>query len=185
MSTPSSDPIAALAARLALLESERDVRNVLARYMTLCDQPCSDTSFPRLADLFTEDAIWEGVGALYTQTFGRQQGRAQIAAFLGRYLAPSTHFKTNVHFLTSDAVCTDAHGASGQWVMLQASTYADGGSELIAARLNIDFRQHDGRWMMSHFRTQRLFCAPWNGEFAALAGLPASVVAAAAPGEAA
>lgn len=177
--TPSQDPIAALAARLALLEGDRDVRNVLSRYMTLCDQPCADTAFPQLGDLFTEDAVWEGVGALYTQSFGRQQGRAQIVAFLGRYLAPSTHFKTNVHFLTSDAVRPSAGGVSGQWVMLQTSTYADDSSELIAARLNIDFRQHDGRWQMAHFRTERLFCTPWNGQFAALAGLPASAVASA------
>ena len=168
------DAVNTLAARLALVEAERDVRNVLARYMHLCDQPCTDDAFPQLGDLFADDAVWEGIGALYTQTFGRQLGRDQIVAFLARYLAPSTHFKSNLHFLTSDQITVTADGASGQWIMLQASTYEDDSSELIAARLTIDFRQHQGRWQMAHFRTQRLFCCPWNASFATLLpGVPA------------
>ena len=163
--------LTALTGRLDAVEAERAVRNVLARYMTLCDQPCHDQACPQLGDLFTPDAIWEGVGALYTQTFGRQSGRAQIIAFLGAYLAPSTHFKMNVHFLTSDDVKVAAGGdrAHGQWIMLQASTYESGSSELVSARLNIDFILQDGVWQMSHFRTQRLFNMPWQAQAAGAA----------------
>ncbi len=146
--------------RLIALESERIIRNVLARYMKLCDQPCHDQNAPQLGDLFTSDAIWEGIGVLYTQTFGRQVGRENIAAFLGTYLAPSTHFKSNVHFLTSDAITVNGEKAYGEWVMIQVSTYEDDRSEFIAARLSIDFHQQGDNWLMSHFRTQRLFCFP-------------------------
>jgi hypothetical protein len=158
--------VAALAARLHAVEAERTIRNVLARYMTLCDQPCHDQAFPQLGDLFTANAIWEGVGALYTQSFGKQSGRAQIVAFLSTYLAPSTHFSMNVHFLSSDDVKVAVGGdrAYGQWVMLQASTYENGSSELVSARLTIDFILHDGIWQISHFRTQRLFNMPWQAQ---------------------
>jgi hypothetical protein len=163
--------LAALTERVTALEGERAVRNVLARYMTLCDQPCTDQSFPQLGDLFTADAVWEGVGELYTKTFGRQHGREAIVAFLGAYLAPSPHFKRNVHFLSSDQVSVDGERAHGQWLMMQASTYENGSSEAIGARLNIDFVRSAGQaWQMAHFRTQRLFCAPWTPELAALLG---------------
>lgn len=165
MPSTTEPTLQSLALRLRQLEAERASRNTLARYMTLCDQPCNDRQFPQLADLFTADAVWEGVGQDYAQTFGRQQGRAAITAFLGGYLAPSTHFRRNLHFLTSDQVMVsdDGEQVHGQWIMLQISTYEDGRSEAISARLNIDFRVgEDGRWLMAHFRTQRLDCVPWD-----------------------
>ena len=150
-----------LQARLSAVEDERAVRNVLARYMTLCDQPCTEQDPSELGDLFSPDAIWEGIGTLYTQTFGRQVGRDAIAEFLGSYLAPrSSHFTMNAHFLSSDVVTVDGNSAHGQWAMQQISTYADGRTELIGARLSIDFCQQDGSWKIRHFRTQRLYCLP-------------------------
>lgn len=156
-----------LAARLSRVEAQQQVRNTLGRYMQLCDQPCADRAFPQLADLFTEDAIWEGVGALYAGTFGRHQGRRAIGAFVGAYLAPSTHFLRNLHFLTSDQVCiaADGNSARGQWLMLQLSTYGEGGgqAQAITARLDVDFAPlPDGRWLIAHFRTERMECVPWN-----------------------
>ena len=156
-----------LARRLSCVEAQQQVRNTLGRYMQLCDQPCADRGFPQLADLFTQDAVWEGVGALYAGTFGRHQGRQAIAAFVGAYLAPSTHFRRNLHFLTSDQLCISEDGASarGHWLMLQLSTYGDGDSpaQAITARLNVDFAPlPDGRWLIAHFRTERLEAVPWQ-----------------------
>jgi len=154
-----------LATRLRRLEAERSARNTLARYMQLCDQPCGASGFPQLGELFTEDAVWEGVGSRYANSFGRHQGRAAITSFLGGYLAPSPHFKRNLHFLTSEQLDASDAGTlvRGQWLMLQISTYGAGGSEAISARLEIDFREDsDGRWLIAHFRTQRLDCVPWH-----------------------
>ncbi len=154
--------LATLSARIDALEADREIRNVLSRYMTLCDQPCHDKNFPQLDDLFTFDALWEGVGELYTKTFGQQVGRENIVTFLNTYLAPNPHFKKNVHYLTSDHLVVHANSAHGQWIMLQISTYENNTSEAIGARLNIDFTRNEKVWQMSHFRTQRLFSAPWN-----------------------
>lgn len=161
----ATQALQAMHARLMRLEAAQGIRNTLARYMHLCDQPCNDTGFPGLADLFTEDAVWEGVGPLYQGKFGRHQGRAAITAFVSSYLAPSPHFTRNLHFLTSSQADVAADGASahGQWLMLQLSTYGIGGPEAITARLNIDFHPApDGRWLIAHFRTERLECVPWN-----------------------
>lgn len=152
----------ALSAGIAALQAQHAVRAVLTRYMLLCDQPCADRAQPQLGELFAADAVWEGVGEQYRQSFGRMQGREQITAFLGRYLAPSTHFMSNVHFLTSEQIQVDGRQASGAWVMLQVSTYAGGKTELISARLAVDFVQRDDTWVIAHFRTRRLFGMPWH-----------------------
>jgi len=152
----------ALLQRLQTLEGESAVRRLMARYMDLCDVPRVVVSVSQLAQLFTEDAIWEGLGNQTAQTFGQHRGREAVAAFVGGYLPPSDHFKLNLHYLTSESIVVDGSTAQGQWIMQQISTYADGRSELFGTRLNIDFRCVDGTWLIAHFRTQRLFNTELN-----------------------
>ncbi|MBP0589800.1 nuclear transport factor 2 family protein [Paraburkholderia sp. LEh10] len=160
----SAATLDALHARIAALEAERAVRETIARYMALCDVPSGALDGESLAALFTQDAVWEGIGPQYTQKFGRLQGSADILAMLQRYLPPAPHFATNVHFLTSETIDVDGTRAKGRWIMLQASGYVDTRAELIAARLEVDFTPApDGRtWQIQHFRTERLFDAPWH-----------------------
>ncbi|NWC96859.1 MULTISPECIES: nuclear transport factor 2 family protein [unclassified Pseudomonas] len=143
--------------RLETLEGESQVRRLMARYMDLCDVPRAATNVRELAELFTVDAVWEGIGTRTAQTFGQHRGRDAVAAFVGSYLPPSEHFALNLHYLTSESIRVDGSTAAGQWIMQQISTYADQRSELFGTRLNIDFRRVDGTWLIAHFRTQRLF----------------------------
>ncbi|WP_175869895.1 nuclear transport factor 2 family protein [Burkholderia sp. BCC0397] len=165
MTDPSPAAIDALAQRVAALDAERAVRATLTRYMALCDVPEDAGAGPSLADLFTADAVWEGVGPQYAQKFGRLEGTAAIVAMLGRYLPPDPHFSANLHFLTSESIEIGAGHASarGCWIMLQASRYADGSAELIAARLTVDFAPADDgcTWLIHHFRTERVLDGPW------------------------
>ena len=147
----------ALLQRLETLEGESRVRRLMARYMDLCDVPRAVTHVSELAQLFSEDAIWEGVGSQTAQTFGQHRGRDAVAAFVAGYLPPSEHFRLNLHYLTSESIVVDGSTAQGQWIMQQICTYADRRSELFGTRLNIDFRCVDGVWLIAHFRTQRLF----------------------------
>ena len=143
--------------RVETLEGESQVRRLMARYMDLCDVPRAATNVRELADLFTVDAVWEGIGTSTAQTFGQHRGRDAVAAFVGSYLPPSEHFALNLHYLTSESIQVDGSAAAGQWIMQQISTYADQRSELFGTRLAIDFRRVDGTWLIAHFRTQRLF----------------------------
>ncbi|TCG05748.1 polyketide cyclase [Paraburkholderia steynii] len=162
--TLASSTLEALQARIVALEAENAVRKTIARYMALCDVPSGTLDGETLAALFTQDAIWEGIGPQYTQKFGHLRGHEAILAMLQRYLPPVPHFATNVHFLTSETIEVDGARAKGRWIMLQASGYVDARAELIAARLEIDFvPAQDGRnWLIQHFRTERLFDAPWQ-----------------------
>ncbi|MDE1913837.1 MAG: nuclear transport factor 2 family protein [Pseudomonas sp.] len=143
--------------RVETLEGESQVRRLMARYMDLCDVPRAATNVRELAELFTVDAVWEGIGTSTAQTFGQHRGRDAVAAFVGSYLPPSEHFALNLHYLTSESIQVDGSAAAGQWIMQQISTYADQRSELFGTRLAIDFRRVDGTWLIAHFRTQRLF----------------------------
>ena len=147
----------ALLQRLETLEGESRVRRLMARYMDLCDVPRAATSASQLAQLFSTDAVWEGVGSQTAQTFGQHRGRDAVAAFVAGYLPPSEYFRLNLHYLTSESIVVDGSMAQGQWIMQQICTYADRRSELFGTRLNIDFRCVDGVWLIAHFRTQRLF----------------------------
>ena len=161
-----NEALADLSARLAVLEAERAVRRTMMRYMALCDVPSGGRPYETLTGLFTEDAIWQGVGPQYAEKFGALTGREAIIAMLARYLPPTPHFSVNTHFMASETIDVDACAthATGRWIMLQASGYVAGGAELVSARLDVDFvPAADGRrWLIRHFRTQRLFDAPWQ-----------------------
>ncbi len=64
--------------RLDKLEAAHQIRNLMSQYMHLCD----DLSYPdiaqEIADLFCEDAIWEGLGSLYQNKLGRYSGRKTL-----------------------------------------------------------------------------------------------------------
>jgi hypothetical protein len=158
------DPLRMLSERLAALEAEAAVRRTMARYMALCDVPSGALEGETLAALFAADAVWEGIGPQYANKFGCLKGHAAILAMLTRYLPPSPHFSVNVHFLTSETIDVQGASAKGRWIMLQASGYVDAPAELIAARLEVDFAPAgNGRdWLITHFRTERLFDAPWQ-----------------------
>ncbi|MCA7921371.1 nuclear transport factor 2 family protein [Burkholderia cenocepacia] len=165
MTELSPAAIDALVQRVAALDAERAVRATITRYMALCDVPENAGDGPSLAELFTPDAVWEGIGPQYAHKFGRLEGTAAIVAMLGRYLPPDPHFSANLHFLTSESIEIDSDLASarGRWIMLQASRYANGAAELIAARLTIDFAPaaNGVAWLIRHFRTERVLDGPW------------------------
>ena len=170
MNEPSNElmkaTLADMTARLAVLEAERAVRRTMMRYMALCDVPSGGQPSETLAELFSVDAIWQGIGPEYAEKFGALAGREAIVAMLARYLPPTPHFSVNTHFMASETIDVDgaATHATGRWIMLQASGYVEGGAELVSARLEVDFvPAADGRrWLIGHFRTQRLFDAPWQ-----------------------
>lgn len=151
---------AAILDRLEKLEGENAIRCLMARYMELCDQLDEHTPMDELGALFAVDAVWVGKGAKYGAAFGSHTGREAIVAMLGRYRGPVPHFAMNAHFLCSEAIAVSGQTATGTWMMLQTSTYADGRSDLRSARLSVGFVVEDGRWRITRFETANLFSRP-------------------------
>ncbi len=169
--------IADLAAQVDRLTAEADIRKLQARYMMLCDTPCPE---PGIADdaqrieailaLYTEDAVWEGVGAYYDNQFGRSVGkdaiRTHFQGFWGKKQDPA--LLLNAHYLTSEQIHVNGDVAEGQWVHCQPWVFGDGSSQLRSSRLNNAFRKVDGTWKVSRTRTENIFAAPlptgWAGK---------------------
>lgn len=149
-----------LLARLSRLEAEGEIRRAMMRYMELCDHLDATTPIPELGELFTRDAIWAGKGQRYGSAFGGHAGRDAIVAMLDSYRRPVPHFAMNAHFLTSETIAVDGDHATGCWMLLQTSTYADGRCDLRAARLEVGFRVEEGRWRIARFETENLFSRP-------------------------
>ena len=167
--------IAQLTARLEVLESEADIRRIQARYMFLCDTPCPEFGvdddarrIELVLDLYTEDAVWEGVGEYYDSQFGRAEGKDAIRAHFNRFWGEKTDpaLLLNAHYLTSEQIHVDGDTAEGQWIHMQPWLFSDGRSLLRSSRLNNAFRKVEGRWLISRTRTENVFVAPLPNHFA-------------------
>ncbi|MER5182238.1 nuclear transport factor 2 family protein [Streptomyces sp. NPDC002896] len=139
------------------------VMNTLTRYLQLCDVPVPDGAEGELGDLFTDDAVWEGVGPKYGDKFGRTVGREAIVEMISAYLPPNSHFRENVHLLFPGNIDLGDSTARGSWLMQQLSRYESGAAEVMVARLDVTFRFDARRALIRRFRTEQLFSAPLVG----------------------
>ena len=148
--------VEALAQRVAALEAESACRRVLARYFQICDRLGPDTPFDGLGELFTRDATWQGKGR-YEDAFGGYAGRGAIVAMIASYCGTPPHFAMTGHFFSAEAIDVTDETATGRWMMLQCSTYADGTSDLRSAALTVGFAIEDERWRIARFESENIF----------------------------
>jgi len=169
------ETVAALARRVEVLEAEAEIRRIQARYMFLCDTPCpefgvrDDTHrIDLIMELYTEDAVWEGVGEYYDDQFGLADGAAAIRRHFERFWDREREpaLLLNAHYLTSEQIHVDGDEAAGQWVHMQPWVFADGSGVLRSSRLNNTFRRADGTWRITRTRTENVFVAPLPANWA-------------------
>lgn len=139
------------------------VMNTLTRYPQWCDVPVPEGVETALGDLFTDDAIWEGVGPKYGEKFGRTEGRQAIVDMASAYLPPNSHFRENVRLLFPGTTELDDVTARGSRLMQQLSRHESGAAEIMVARLDVTFRIGAGRALIRRFRTEQFFSAPPAG----------------------
>jgi ketosteroid isomerase-like protein len=173
--TEDATTLEALARRVEVLEAEADIRRLQARYMWLCDTPIpeygvadDEERIELVMALYTDDAVWEGVGEYYDGQFGRAEGadavRAHFRSFWGERRDPA--LLLNAHYLTSEQIHVHGDTADGQWIHMQPWLFSDGTALLRSSRLNNAFRKVDGRWLISRTRTENVFVAPLPANFA-------------------
>ncbi|MGW0038422.1 nuclear transport factor 2 family protein [Gordonia sp. NPDC003376] len=166
----------ALLRRLERLEAEADIRRLQTRYMFLCDTPnpefgvADDTErIELILELYTDDAIWEGVGEYYDNQFGKAVGKDALRAHFNRFWPKDQDPKLllNVHYLTSEQIHVHGDGrhADGQWIHFQPWLFGDGTGLIRGSRLNNLFRKVDGAWKISRTRTENAFIVPLPDNF--------------------
>jgi len=179
-SQPSSDAklIEALTLRIEKLEAANAVRNVQMRYMYLCDTPLPEYGVKDdaervdlIMELYSEEAVWEGVGEYYDNQFGRAEGheavRRHFEAFWGTRSDPALIL--NAHYVTSEQifVADDGLTATGQWIHMQPWLFSDGTALLRSSRLFNSFKKcDDGKWRYTRNRTENVFVAPLSATWA-------------------
>ena len=173
----SEEALAALLRRVDALEAESAIRKIQARYMFLCDTPLPEygvaddmARIDLIMQLYTQDAIWEGVGEYYDGQFGRSAGREQVIEhFQGFWEAGrEPGLILNAHYLTTEQIHVhdDGETADGEWIHMQPWLFTDGTALLRSSRLHNGFRKEGDAWKISRYRTENVFVAPLRDNFA-------------------
>jgi hypothetical protein len=158
-----ADPAEALRAleqRVRMLEDVLAIQRLKARYAELIDQRYhrgrarEGEELARvarqIADLFTEDAVWDGGPAL-----GLCRGREAICE---RMREPTLLFSW--HFFLKPQIQVDGDRASARWDLLAPCTTKDGRAHWLAGTEDDDYRRVDGRWLHRHMKLNVVFLAP-------------------------
>jgi ketosteroid isomerase-like protein len=148
-----------LEARLQRLEDIEAIKQLKADYCALCDEGYDED---RLADLFTEDAVWDG------GDFGVAAGREKIRKFF--HNTPRV-MPFAVHMVMNPRIEIDGDSATGRWYLFQAATFAPGDERTPlwgAARYDEEYVRENGRWKFSSLRLTSRFWTPFDEGWEAL-----------------
>lgn len=154
--------------RIGILEAEAEIRRLQSRYMFLCDTPCPEPGvrddahrIDLIMDLYTDDAVWEGVGEYYEGQFGLAEGAAAIRAHFERFWGEKQDpaLVLNAHYLTAEQIHVEGHTATGQWIHMQPWVFSDGTTRVRSSRLNNAFRRVGERWLIARTRTENVLLA--------------------------
>ena len=138
-----------LAERVYVLEAKDEIRRLMAAYLD-----ARDVTHGSVADYFTDDAVWEGIGRL-ADLLGRHEGRSAIVE---RFAGP---VPPGLHLIANESITVHGNDAVGYWTYLQP-TVLDGRAFWIAARYHNDFHRHEGMWRIRHVRIEGIFEAPYE-----------------------
>ncbi len=159
--------LADLEARVARAEGHAEILALKSRYGSLADARYSrkgprsqaeiDTVADELASLFTEDAVWEGGGAL-----GRCEGRVAIRE---RFCEPTLQYAW--HFFVKPAIQVDGDLAKATWDVLAIITTKDGRAMWMVGVEHDEYVREDGRWLHSRMQLESQLMAPHDRGWAA------------------
>ena len=107
--------------RIRALEDIEAIKQLKYRYADACDRGYdADT----LADLFTEDAIWDG------GVFGRYDGQEAIRNY---FRGVSSDIVFAMHYMMNPIIEVDGDEARGAWYLFQTCTFAEGNTPILGA----------------------------------------------------
>ena len=152
--------IAALEGRLAAVEGVQAIERLKARYAELVDARYSrgnvvepaklEEAARRIAELFTEDGVWDGGKAL-----GVARGRDEIAA---RMREPTLLFSW--HYFLKPRIEVEGDSARARWDILSPCTTKDGRPHWMAGFEDDSYRKVDGEWLHSQMKLTVVFLSP-------------------------
>jgi len=152
--------VAELRARLDAAEAVQAIHNLKARYAQLVDERYErgkvaaeakvSAVAERIAELFTEDGVWDGGPALGVST-----GRAEIAA---RMRAPTLLFSW--HFFLKPHVHVEGDRARARWDILSPCTTKDGRPHWMVGFEDDEYARVNGAWLHTRMKLSTVFLSP-------------------------
>ena len=152
--------VSALETRLARAEAHTEILDLKSRYGALADArysrkgPRSQVEIDAVADqlsaLFTEDAVWEGGGAL-----GCCEGRAAIRE---RFREPTLQYAW--HFFVKPEIRVDGDRAKGTWDVLAMITTKAGRAMWMVGVEHDEYARVAGRWLHTRMHLESQLMAP-------------------------
>jgi len=154
--------IEALEARLARVEGHQAITNLKSEYGAWADARYTrkgpkaqievDAIAMRLADLFTEDAVWDAGGDL-----GRCEGREAIRA---RFARPTLRYAW--HFFVKPDLRIEGAKARGDWDVFALCTTLEGRAMWMVGVEHDEYECVDGRWLHSRMKLDAKLMAPYD-----------------------
>jgi ketosteroid isomerase-like protein len=137
--------------RIKVLEDIEAIKQLKRRYCTYCDDSYDADA---LANLFTEDAVWDG------GMRGKSEGREQIRVFFQR--APE-RLSFAVHMVMNPIIEVNGDTATGVWYLFQPCTFADGNRAVWgAARYDEEYVRVNGQWKFQNLKLTSRFWTPFD-----------------------
>jgi uncharacterized protein (TIGR02246 family) len=129
--------------RIARLEDIEAIRQLKAMYCFHCD---NGYDAERLAELFTEDAVWVGGGR------GTFEGRSAIREF---FRQPPKDYPYAAHLVTNPVIEVNGHAATGLWHLLEPCNVNQDGTvvgRILSSRYEDVYRRDHGRWLIHRLK---------------------------------
>ena len=152
--------IRVLERRLEIVEDVEAIRLLKARYGELADSRYGPSGVKppeelehiasQIVQLFTEDAVWDGGGAL-----GVCRGRQEIR---DRFLKPTLVF--SLHYFVKPQIQVNGQRARATWDILAPCTTKDGRPHWMAGLEHDEYEKQDGHWLHSKLELEVAFMAP-------------------------
>lgn len=141
--------------RVARLEDERAVAEVMYRYIEACDH-VRDAAL--IGSFFADDAVWEGANRY--ACWGTTTGREAIVAM---FEATPDVLPFTVHWLANPRVAVEGDEASGRWEVVQAATFGRTRTPVwVGARYDNRFRRTAEGWRIQHLVYADVFVTPYD-----------------------
>ena len=141
-----------LGKRVQVLEDIEDIKKLKHRYCALCD---AGYDADALADLFMENAVWDG------KELGRADGRNEIQEFFQR--APE-RLPFAIHMVLNPIIEVNGDRATGTWYLFQTCTYAGAEYQAVwgSARYDEEYVRVNGQWKFQNLKLTSHFWTPFD-----------------------
>ncbi len=137
--------------RIRVLEDIEAIKRLKRRYCAYCDD---NYDADALAELFTEDAVWDGGDR------GYNKGREEIRDFFKR--APQ-RLPFAIHMVMNPIIEVDGDTGTGTWYLFQPCTFADGDRAVWgAARYDEEYVRAGGQWKFQSLTLTSHFWTPFD-----------------------